>query len=93
MAVAEVAVREAERRITHDRAGVSLNHNDLPSEILRRLTLTALRIVNPALTPRGEQFGALIETLKAGGKTTLGGVMAQGGIIWHFAPAPPRRTN
>ena len=86
------AASEAKRRITHDGAGIALDPNDIPDELLRRLTLIALRATQPALTPRGEQVSALITTLTAGGKSTLGGVMAVGGGIWHFTPAPPRRT-
>ncbi|MFM9853076.1 MAG: tRNA lysidine(34) synthetase TilS [Sphingomonadaceae bacterium] len=86
------AEREAERRISHDRAGVSIDPTYLPTDLLRRLTLIALRRIDPTITPRGGQLTALIDALGQHKKTTIGDIVCQGGQIWHMAAAPPRRT-
>ncbi len=85
--------REAERRLSGDVTGVSIDPQHLPQEILRRLVLLALRRVDSAISPRGAQISFVIEALKAGRKTELSGVICRGGTIWHFAPAPPRLTK
>lgn len=61
-------------------------------ELTRRRVLAELRIVQPDLTPRGEQLDALIEDLRAGQTKTLGKVLCTGGENWTFTPAPPRRA-
>lgn len=61
-------------------------------ELTRRRVLAELRLIEPGLTPRGEQLDALIEALHAGHTTTLGKVLCTGGESWTFTPAPPRRA-
>jgi len=61
-------------------------------ELTRRRVLAELRLIEPGLTPRGEQLDALIEALHAGHTTTLGKVLCTGGETWTFSPAPPRRA-
>jgi tRNA(Ile)-lysidine synthase len=61
-------------------------------EITRRRVLAELRLIEPSLTPRGEQLDALIEALYAGHTTTLGKVLCTGGENWTFSAAPPRRA-
>ena len=61
-------------------------------ELTRRRVLAELRLIEPGLTPRGEQLDALIEALHAGHTTTLGGVLCTGGENWTFSAAPPRRA-
>ena len=61
-------------------------------ELTRRRVLAELRLIQPGLTPRGEQLDALIEALHAGHTTTLGKVLCTGGETWTFRPAPPRRA-
>lgn len=61
-------------------------------ELTRRRVLAELRLIDPGLTPRGEQLDALIEALSAGHTTTLGKVLCVGGETWTFSVAPPRRA-
>jgi tRNA(Ile)-lysidine synthase len=86
------ARREAERRITRDGAGVALDPNHLPSELLRRLMITALRLIEPKITPRGVQLTNVIEALFRGEKVMIGNILCHGGLIWHLTSAPPRHT-
>jgi len=65
----------------------------LPRELRRRLTLRALRHIDPNLEPRGEALVGLIEALGRGETRTLGQALIRGGAIWRFAPAQPRRKN
>ncbi len=60
-------------------------------ELTRRRVLAELRLIQPGLTPRGEQLDALIEALHAGHTTTLGKVLCTGGEPWTFTAAPPRK--
>lgn len=85
--------REAERRLSVDDAGVSIDPQHLPAEILRRLVLLALTQVDPGVSPRGTQISSLIDALRGGDKTELSGIICRGGPVWHFAPAPPRLTK
>jgi tRNA(Ile)-lysidine synthase len=85
--------REAVRRLSVDAAGVSIDPQQLPHEILRRLVLLALTQVNPDVSPRGTQISSLIDALNRSEKNELSGVICRGGSIWHFAPAPPRLTK
>lgn len=72
-------------------ADAALNGMD-SRELTRRRVLAELRLIDPGLTPRGDQLDALIEALHAGHTTTLGKVLCTGGETWTFSPAPPRRA-
>lgn len=83
----------AAERITTDANTVFFNYKDLPNEMQRRLLLMALQRIDPDLAPRGEAIGQLLTDLHAGKTTTIGDILCKGGNLWHFAPAPPRRTH
>jgi len=71
--------------------GVGLTPGDTPREIVRR----ALRWLFSAhfdAQPDGPGLDRLMATLAAGGTATLGPVLAKGGTVWRFTPAPPRRS-
>jgi tRNA(Ile)-lysidine synthase len=71
--------------------GVGLAPADTPREIVRR----ALRWLFSAhfdTQPDGPGLDRLMATLAAGGTATLGPVLAKGGPVWRFTPAPPRRS-
>lgn len=85
--------REAVRRLAVDGAGVSVDPQGLPQELLRRLIMLAFTEIDPAISPRGGQISSMIEALSGGAKIELSGVICTGGTIWHFAPAPPRLTK
>jgi tRNA(Ile)-lysidine synthase len=80
-------------RATIDAQGAAFSPEGLPEEIRRRLVETALRLVAPLPDPGhdGPELTRFIATLGDGGKGTLAGVVGQGGPVWRFTPAPPRR--
>jgi tRNA(Ile)-lysidine synthase len=71
---------------------IALNGKGLPKEMQRRLLLLALRRIDPAIAPRGEAIERLIADLCAGRTATIGDILCQGGDIWRFSMAPPRRV-
>lgn len=73
--------------------GIECDPSDLPAEIIRRLVLMAVRTINPAALPRGDDIGRLIASLQSGGVATLAGVRCAGGERWRFTLAPPHRKN
>lgn len=81
------------RRTAEKNAILSLDPRDLPSELLRRITLACLRRFTPDATPRGEELDRLMIGLFEGKTATLAGVRCTGGAFWLFALAPPRRKN
>ncbi len=95
-AAIEWSVDAIESRHVIERDGIisfDRNGHDFPDEVIRRVVLRCLRRVNSASQPRGEALTRLIETLANGSVTTLGTVIARGGRLWTFQPAPPRRTH
>lgn len=92
-ALAWAADAEWERRHWREAGAVALDIAGLPDELLRRLVQRALAAVDPAAAPRGADLARLIASLAEGGVATLAGVRGQGGTVWRFAPAPPRRAN
>ena len=79
-------------RTSRDESELRLDPNDLPAELVRRLLVRALRQLEPDAAPRGEELSRLRAKLEGGGSATLAGVKAEGGPVWRFAAAPPRRT-
>ncbi len=79
--------------------GVALWPGNIPFEFKRRLVHHCLARLDPALEVSGPALVRLVEALEANKGSTLGGVVArigrneQGGIIWVFRPAPPRRVT
>jgi tRNA(Ile)-lysidine synthase len=82
-----------EPRLKSDNGKISLDTKDLPKEIQRRLLLLALQRINPKIVPRGEAIERLMADLKVGKTATISDILCRGGKIWHFSPAPPRRTQ
>jgi tRNA(Ile)-lysidine synthase len=78
---------------------VDFDPDSLPFELRRRLTLAAMRRLDPAADPRGSALAKLVETLDSKRTATLGGIRAEarngadGRIRWRFAKAPPRRSH
>ncbi len=63
-----------------------------PREIRRRLLLALLNKAAPdAAVPRGDAQDGALARLEAGGKTSLGDWLLEGGDVWTIRPAPPRR--
>lgn len=78
-------------RVHFDGDAVSLDPDNVPSELRRRLVLRILGELAPDAAPRGAEVQRLLVTLDAGGTATLAGVKCSGGARWRFAAAPPRR--
>jgi tRNA(Ile)-lysidine synthase len=90
-ALEAVATRLFAERARREGEALILDPDGLPSELLRRLVLRALRSFGVGDSPRGEQVTALVADLGRGRTVTLAGVKGSGGRIWRFEPAPPRR--
>ena len=91
-ALAWAAKRDYAERVTAAGDGLSLDPEDLPDELLRRLVARVLRVIEGADVPiAGPDLSRLIERLRAGEHATLGGAKATPGVTWRFEPAPPRR--
>lgn len=88
-----MAAQLAIERISIDKDKIALDSNGLPKEIQRRLLLHALQQIDPGIAPRGDAIERLLADLVAGRATMIGDIRCQGGDIWHFSPAPPRRTT
>ena len=82
--------RLAVDRIAQNAAEITLNPAELPHELLRRLLVTALALLQPETSHRGAAIDRGITSLLAGQTITLGNVLCKGGSVWHFTPAPPR---
>ena len=82
-----------------DGKAIILQTNDLPREMLRRLTLRIIGEIQPGYAPRGEALDQAMLALKNGTQCMLGNVLCEGqsnGQIesyaaWRFRPAPQRR--
>lgn len=88
-----VAQREAATVIMVEADRIILARTDYPHELLRRLTLIALRHVQPAIEPRGPALDAFLERLQRGERAMLGECLGDGGARWTFRRAPPRQTG
>jgi tRNA(Ile)-lysidine synthase len=83
----------AERRISGGKAKITMDNKGLPKEIQRRLLLLALQRIETEIEPRGEALERLLADLEVGKTTTIGDILCQGGDVWQFSPAPPRRSS
>jgi tRNA(Ile)-lysidine synthase len=98
-ALAFAAAHLFEQRGEHGVGHAGFDPGGLPFELRRRLTLAAMRRLDPAVDPRGSALAKLVETLDSGRTATLGGIRAEvragadGRIRWRFAKAPPRRSH
>jgi tRNA(Ile)-lysidine synthase len=69
---------------------------NVPAEILRRVverTLMALAKEGSDESLRGRELDGLIDTLTAGGRATMRGVLCSGGDQWRFDEAPARKPR
>lgn len=86
----------AGERLTAADAAVTLDPADLPAELLRRLVLAAMRLIDADAAPRGDDLNRMIAALHAGRAATLGRVKAcpcgTAAPNWRFTEAPPRRS-
>lgn len=68
-----------------------LRPGQLPRELLRRLAARIVQMLS-GQEARGSQVAALVDTLAGGGRGNVGGVLAEPGVVWRFAPEPARKT-
>ena len=64
----------------------------LPHELVRRLLVRGLRLIDPACSPRGTELDRLIAALQRRERRTIGAVLCKGGALWQLCLAPPRRA-
>lgn len=96
LAEADLALEWSVERLIGERVeavagGLAFDPEGVPAELRRRALLRLLALLVPADPPRGEAVQRLLATLDAGGAATLAGVRCEGGPVWRFTPAPPRR--
>ncbi|HYN45208.1 MAG TPA: tRNA lysidine(34) synthetase TilS [Allosphingosinicella sp.] len=83
-----VALRLLEERVERDGEEVRFDPAGVPAELRRRILLAVLGTADP---PRGPAVQRLLVTLEAGETATLAGVKCEGGPVWRFTSAAPRR--
>jgi tRNA(Ile)-lysidine synthase len=84
---------EPERIAVVERRGTTFDPAGLPPEIVRRLLIRALQSQDASIAPRGDTIDRALETLKTGGRLTIGDLLCTGGTLWRIEPAPPRKQN
>jgi tRNA(Ile)-lysidine synthase len=73
--------------------GLTLDPEGLPREMLRRVLIHILQQLSPDYVARGDAVERCLDSLQAGFKITIGTTLCQGGKVWRFTPAPPRRNG
>lgn len=103
LAVSASAIRDADEAIdwalaplieSHIRRSgeaLTIDPDDLPRELKRRLLLAAFAEL-AASPPRGPDLMRAIEALEAGETVSLSGLKLEGGTTWRLTLAPPRRA-
>lgn len=92
VALAWVAEQAWQRRASEADGILSLDVEDLPAELRRRLALHAFAALG-ANEPPGPKLATFIAAVAAGGVATLAGVRGEGGSAWRLRRAPPRRGH
>lgn len=81
----------AEQHITEEHQQIQCDAEQFPRDLKRRLLLICLSRIEPDLKPRGDAIDRLLADLDAGKTATIGNILCQGGKVWRFSAAPPRR--
>lgn len=71
--------------------GYSINPDNIPRELLRRILLRIFDAIQPGFLPRGEAMEEAMCGLANGEKRMLGNILCKGGTAWHFGSAPERQ--
>lgn len=80
-----------ESRIAHEDEALTIDPQDLPRELQRRLLLAGIAQFG-APAPRGPDLVRAIAALEEGRTITLSGLKLEGGASWRLSLAPPRRA-
>jgi tRNA(Ile)-lysidine synthase len=87
--------QEWRRAVRDDGDQLVYTLGEAPAEIVRRLVARAIVALGHEGMDeplRARELDPLIATLRAGGQSTLRGVLCAGGSQWRFARAPERRS-
>ncbi len=82
----------AAERIERLSDSIILNPADLPHELLRRLLVHILAVIEPGNNVRGQSIEHSLSGLSSGQTITLGNVLCKGGGLWRFTLAPIRSS-
>ena len=84
----------AERGRRSDESLCLSDPESLPPELQRRLLIRCIRTLDAEWQSNGPDIQRLAETLRSGGKASIGRLIVRvTPDSWEFAPAPPRRKN
>jgi tRNA(Ile)-lysidine synthase len=90
----EYAVASEYGRVQSEGNELHYDPRDTPVELRRRVTariIAALASEGDGGTLRGRELDRFLAQVGGGSSATLRGVVAEGGPVWRFRPAPPRR--
>ena len=91
-ALAWMTDRLYQTHVQHDAGGITLDTEQLPRELLRRLSLRIIAEIQPGFVPRGEALDQAMDALANDAQRMLGNVLCEGGAKWRFRAAPERRN-
>ncbi len=79
-------------RIVQEPEYITLNANDIPHELQRRLLLHILALLEPETSHKGAAIERGLNDLNTGKTFTLGNTLCKGGETWSFRSAPLRSS-
>ena len=82
----------SERRGRDRRDRLTIDVDDLPRELQRRILAYGVGLTGASGDFRGPKLARLLDQLRMGRSGTLAGVKVVPGPPWTFAPAPPRKS-
>ncbi len=84
--------KEFNARQSGEGAGLTLDAEDLPFELQRRMLIDAIELL-VAKTPPGPETVRALDALTNGRTVTLAGLKLEPGPPWRISPAPPHRRD
>lgn len=92
-ALAWAVQQELTRRTRETGDAVLLDVEGVPGEIVRRLFVACLRMIDPTAAPDGATVTRAIRALTEARPASVGRVLIRSGARWAFEAAPPRRAG